>query len=77
MERPIMTKNKKKNNVVILINAGDSEELKAIKEEFLSSVRKMARKRELGFYITPIERASFEKIQGFADFSLEVSAGNR
>lgn len=73
----IRSKEKKKNNIVILINAEDSEELAAIKSEFLSSTRKAARKRELGFYITPVEKASFETIQDFANFSLEISAGNR
>lgn len=73
----IRTKTKKRNNVVILINAEDKDELKAIKEEFLLTARKAARKQELGFYITPIEMASFETIQDFSDFSLKISARNR
>lgn len=77
MAKAIRTKKKKKNNIVILISAENSEELKAIKKEFLFSVRRAARKRELGFYIAPVESASFETIQNFADFSLEISAGNR
>lgn len=53
----IKSKKKKKNNIVILINAENKEELKAIKEEFLLSARRAARKRELGFYITSVEQA--------------------
>ncbi|MCX4324573.1 MAG: hypothetical protein OSJ59_16640, partial [Lachnospiraceae bacterium] len=74
--KAIRTKKKKKNNVVILIGAENKEELEAIKKEFLFSARRAARKRELGFYIAPVERASFETIQNFADFSLKISAGN-
>lgn len=69
--KAIKTKKRKKNNVVILINAEDKEELREIKEEFLISARKVSRKRELGFYIAPIEMASFEAIQNFGDFSLK------
>ena len=76
-EKAIRTKKKQKNNIVILINAENNKELKAIKKEFLISARKAARKRELGFYITGVEKASFETIQDFANFSLEISAGNR
>ncbi len=76
MEKAIRTKKKKKNKVVILISAENSEELKSIKKEFLSSARRAARKRELGFYIAPVEGASFETIQNFADFSLKISTGN-
>lgn len=77
MAKAIRTKEKKKNNIVILISAENSKELKAIKREFLLSARRAARKRELGFYIAPVKSASFEAIQNFADFSLEISAGNR
>lgn len=77
MEKAIRTKKRKKNNIVILINAENSNELKAIKKEFLFLARRIAQKRELGFYIAPVEIASFETIQNFADFSLEISAGNR
>lgn len=77
MTRAIRTNKKKKNNVVILISAENDEELKAIEEEFLLSARRAARKRELGYYIAPVEIASFESVQNFADFSLEISAGNR
>lgn len=77
MTKAIRTRKKKKNNIVILINAENNAELKAIKKEFQFLARKSARKRELGFYIAPVERASFETIQDFADFSLEISAGNR
>lgn len=77
MVKAIRTKKRKRNNIVILINAGNKEELKAIKKEFLLSARRAARKRELGFYIAPVESASFETIQNFADFSLEISTGNR
>jgi len=73
----IRTKKKKRNNVVILINAEDKDALRAIKEEFLLTARKAARKQELGFYIAPIELASFEAIQDFGDFSLKISARNR
>lgn len=76
MAKAIRTKKKKKNNIVILISAENSEELKAMKKEFLFSARIAARKRELGFYIAPVESASFETIQNFADFSLKISAGN-
>lgn len=75
--KAIKTKKKKRNNVVILINAEDKEELQAIKKEFLLTARKAARKLELGFYITPVEKASFETIQDFGDFSLKISARNR
>lgn len=75
--KTIRTKKKKKNNVVILINAENKEEQKTIKKEFLLMARKAARKRELGFYIAPIERASFETIQNFGDFSLKISARDR
>lgn len=77
MVKAIRTKKRKKNNIVILINAGNEEELKAIKKEFLLSARRATRKRELGFYIAPVESASFETIQNFADFSLKISTGNR
>lgn len=77
MTRAIRTKKKKKNNVVILISAENDEELKAIEEEFLHSARRAARKQELGYYIAPVEIASFESVQNFADFSLEISTGNR
>lgn len=70
--KAIRTKKKKKNNVVILIGAENNEELEAIKKEFLFSARRAARKRELGFHIAPVERASFETIQNFADFGLEI-----
>lgn len=77
MEKAIRTQKRKKNNIVILISAEDGKELKAIKKEFLFSARRMARKRELGFYITPVEKASFETVQNFADFSLKISARDR
>lgn len=77
MAKAIRTKKRKKNNIVILISAENREELKAIKKEFLFSARRAARKRELGFYIAPVENASFETIQNFVDFSLEISTGNR
>ncbi len=73
----IRTKKKKRNNIVILISAENGEELKAIKEEFLISARRTARKQELGFYIAPIESALLKIIQEFANFSLEIPAGNR
>ncbi len=77
MTKAIRTRKKKKNNIVILIKAENNAELKAIKKEFQFLTRKSARKRELGFYIAPVERASFETIKDFANFSLEISAGNR
>lgn len=77
MAKAIRTKEKKKNNIVIIISAENSKELNAIKKEFQHSARRAARKRELGFYIAPVESASFETIQNFADFGLEISAGNR
>jgi len=77
MTKAIKSKEKKRNNIVILINAENEEELEAIKKEFLLATRKAARKRELGFYITPVETASFETIQNFGDFSLKISARNR
>lgn len=77
MAKAIRTKKRKKNNIVILISAEKSNELKAIKKEFLFLARKIAQKRELGFYIAPVERASFETIQDFVDFSLKISTRNR
>lgn len=77
MTKAIRTKKRKKNNIVILISAENSNELKAIKKEFLFLTRRTARKQELGFYIAPIESASLKIIQKFANFSLEIPAGNR
>lgn len=71
--RSIRSKEKKKNNVVIIVSGENAEE---IKEELLLSVRKMARKKELGFYITPVEVASLKAIQEFADFSLQISTAD-
>ncbi len=70
--RAIRTKGKKKNNVVIIIS-GEEGDVKEIKEKLLLEVRKLRRKKELGFYITPVKAASFETIQEFADFSLQIS----
>ena len=71
--KSIRTKEKKKNNVVIIVSGEDAEE---IKEELLLVVRKMNRKKELGFYITPVEVASLEMVQKFAGFSLKISAAD-
>ena len=71
--RSIRSKEKKKSNVVIIVSGEDAEE---IKEELLHIVRKMRRKKELGYYITPVELASLETVQKFADFSLKISTVN-
>lgn len=68
--RSIRSKEKKKNNVVIIISGEESED---IKEELLLMIRKMRRKKELGFYITPVEIASLKTVQEFANFSLKIS----
>ena len=47
--RSIRSKEKKKNNVVIIISGEESED---IKEELLLMIRKMSRKKELGFYMS-------------------------
>lgn len=72
--RGIRSKQKKKSNVVIIVEGENAEE---IKKELLLAVRKLARKKELGYYITPVEVASLRAIQEFADLSLEVSAEDR
>ena len=59
--RSIRSKEKKKNNVVIIISG---EEVEDIKEELLLMIRKMRRKKELGFYITPVEIASLKTEKG-------------
>lgn len=71
--KSIRTKEKKKNNVVIIVSGEDAEE---IKEELLLVARKINRKKELGFYITPVEAASLETVQEFAGFSLKISAAD-
>lgn len=70
--RAIRSKEKKKNNVVIIIS-GEEGDVEEIKEKLLLEVRKLRRKKELGFYIAPVKVASFEAIQEFADFSLQIS----
>ncbi|MCM1090579.1 MAG: hypothetical protein NC092_04510 [Butyrivibrio sp.] len=72
-ERSVRTAKKKKNNIVIIASGEDADE---IKEALLPVVRNISRRKELGYYITPTERASLETIQEFADFSLKISAGN-
>lgn len=71
--KSVRTKEKKKNNVVIIVSGEDSEK---IKEELLHTVRKMKRTKELGFYIAPVGIASFETVQEFAGFSLKISAAD-
>lgn len=53
----IRTKEKKKNNIAIIINGEDAEE---IKEKILFEVKKLARKKELGYYIALEEAASLD-----------------
>lgn len=73
-DKIILSRNKKKNNVVIIVTG---EERHEIKEELLLALRKMGRKKELGFYIGTAEKDLFEMIQKFADFILKISARNR
>lgn len=68
--KTIRTKEKKKNNIVIIINGEDAKE---IKEKLLLEVKKLARKKELGYYIALKEAVSLETIQKFCDFSLQIS----
>lgn len=72
--RGIISKKKKKNNVVIIVSGEDAAEIQA---ELLLTIRQMARKKELGFYITPVEVASLKAVQEFAEFSLQISTTNR
>lgn len=68
------SKERKKNNVVIIIEGEEAEE---IREELHLAIRKMARKKELGYYITPVETASLDAIQEFANFRLKISTADR
>ena len=70
----IRTKERKKNNVVIIIEGEDAEE---IKKELHLAIRKMARRRELGYYITLAEKASLDAIQEFANLRLKISTVDR
>ena len=71
--RSTRTAKKKKNNVVIIVSGEDADE---IKEELLLMVRKMGRKKELGFYITPTETVSLGMILEFTDLRLKISVNN-
>lgn len=72
--KAIRSRFKKRNNLVIIIDGEDAEELK---EQLLLEVRKISRKKELGYYITPAENVSLNMVQEFANFSLQISAVNR
>ena len=54
MGKALITRDKKKNNVLIMVTGEEKEE---IKEELLIALRKMRRKKELGFCITSEEEA--------------------
>lgn len=77
MTKAIRTNKKKRNNVVIIIDAQDCDEMETIKKDLLLSVRRVARKQEVGYYITPVQNASLETIQDFANFSLKIFTGSR
>lgn len=68
------TKERKKTNVVIIVEGEDAEE---IKKELHLAIRKMARRRELGYYITLAEKASLDAIQEFANLRLKISTVDR
>lgn len=69
---------KKKNKVVIIIDAENDEKYEEIEKELLSCVRKLNRKtKELGYYITPKERTKSVMLNKFFYFRLEVPTHKR
>lgn len=74
----IRSKERKKNNVVIIIDAEKVEEYAEIEKELHACVQKLNRRtKELGYYITPKEMIKSVMMKKFLNFTLEVPALNR